>query len=269
MNGLLPGTGPRRNPSAGRGRRSHSESGQRAGHVIGSAAPQTSAQDVAIAATLRAAALRKSRRQAGGVGVSPTLIQPADLRVKVRRARTGNLILFVVDASGSMGARQRMSAVKGAVLGLLLDAYQQRDRVGLIAFRGRGAELLVPPTNSVELAERQLRRLPTGGKTPLLAGLQLAQHTLAQHQRQDAALAPLLVLVTDGRGNVGQPAQVRQAASALAGVPALVLDSEQGFVRLGSAREVAGWLGADYLRLDSLHADSIARQVRGRLKKQG
>jgi magnesium chelatase subunit D len=190
-----------------------------------------------------------------------------DLRVKIRRARTGNLILFVVDASGSMGARRRMIAVKGAVLSLLLDAYQKRDRVGLIAFRGLGAEVLVPPTNSVELAEQRLRQMPTGGRTPLAAALQLAERVLVGHLQRDAALTPLLVLITDGRPNVGQPGELRQAALTLAQkrVAALVLDSDQNFVRLGAAREVAAWLEADYLPLDGLRAGLIAGQVRQKL----
>jgi magnesium chelatase subunit D len=192
------------------------------------------------------------------------------LRVKVRRARTGNLILFIVDASASMGARKRMAAVKGAILSLLLEAYQKRDRVGLITFRGQGAQLLVPPTNSVELAERQLRRLPTGGRTPLAAGLQLAGQTLAHYLQRDSALAPLLVLVTDGRANTGSPTHLRQAAFHLAQQPvtSLVLDSEEGLVRLGLARDLAHWLGAEYLPLDHLAAETISRQVRRRLRRR-
>jgi magnesium chelatase subunit D len=166
-----------------------------------------------------------------------------------------------------MGARQRMVAVKGAVLSLLLDAYQKRDRVGLIAFRGQGAELLVPPTNSVELAEQRLRQMPTGGRTPLAAGLQLAERVLTSHLQRDAALTPLLVLVTDGRSNVGSPAHLRQAALTLAQkrLAALVLDSEQGFVRLGAAKEIAAWLEGEYLPLEALRAGVIAGRVRQKL----
>jgi magnesium chelatase subunit D len=166
-----------------------------------------------------------------------------------------------------MGARQRMMAVKGAVLSLLLDAYQKRDRVGLIAFRGQGAEVLVPPTNSVELAEQRLRHLPTGGRTPLAAGLQLAQRVLTSHLQRYAALTPLLVLVTDGRANVGQPTHLWQTALTLSQkrIAALVLDSEQGFVRLGAARQIAAWLAAEYLLLDQLQAGFIAGQVRQQL----
>jgi magnesium chelatase subunit D len=160
-----------------------------------------------------------------------------------------------------------MVAVKGAVLSLLLDAYQKRDRVGLIAFRGQGAELLVPPTNSVELAEQRLRQMPTGGRTPLSAGLQLAERVLTSHLQRDAALTPLLVLVTDGRSNVGSPAHLRHAALTLAQkrLAALVLDSEQSFVRLGAVKEIAAWLEADYLPLEALQAGVIAGQVRQKL----
>lgn len=278
----------RRQPQPGRGRRSQTTAVNQGGHYIRAVVPQGSVRDVAVDATLRAAALRlvqgngDEEQGGGGAGEqgglqaisppplrppAPLRILPADLRVKIRRARTGNLILFVVDASGSMGAQQRMVAVKGAVLSLLLDAYQKRDRVGLIAFRGAGAEVLVPPTNSVELAEQRLRQLPVGGRTPLAAGLQLAERVLVSHLQRDAALTPLLVLVTDGRSNVGSPAQLRHAALTLTQkrLAALVLDSEQGFVRLGAAKEIAGWLEAEYLPLESLRAGVIAGRVRQRL----
>jgi len=271
----------RRQPQPGRGRRSPTTAVNQGGHYIRAVAPQGSVRDVAVDATLRAAALRLAQGSRGAEeqeGIkktsplppcppAPLRISPADLRVKIRRARTGNLILFVVDASGSMGARQRMVAVKGAVLSLLLDAYQKRDRVGLIAFRGQGAELLVPPTNSVELAEQRLRQMPTGGRTPLAAGLQLAERVLTSHLQRDAALTPLLVLVTDGRSNVGSPAHLRHAALTLAQkrLAALVLDSEQGFVRLGAAKEIAAWLEAEYLSLEALRAGVIAGRVRQKL----
>ncbi|HXV97780.1 MAG TPA: VWA domain-containing protein, partial [Anaerolineae bacterium] len=270
-----------RKPQPGRGRRSQTIAVNQGGHYIRAAVPQGSVRDVAVDATLRAAALRlvqggRGAEEQGSVKkasplhpctLAPLHVLATDLRVKIRNARTGNLILFVVDASGSMGARQRMIAVKGAMLSLLLDAYQKRDRVGLIAFRGQGAEVLVPPTNSVELAEQRLRQMPTGGRTPLAAALQLAERVLAGHLQRDAALTPLLVLITDGRPNVGQPGELRQAALMLAQkrVAALVLDSEQNFVRLGAAQEIAAWLEADYLPLDGLRAGFIAGQVRQKL----
>ncbi len=243
------------------GRRSLTEALGRNGHPVRAVRPRSRpVRDVALGATLRAAGIRLAARGAGR-GAGPR-IQPQDLRVRLRRARVGNLVLFVVDASGSMAARKRMVAVKGAMLGLLLEAYQKRDRVGLIAFRGQGAELLAPPTNSVELAERRLRRLPTGGRTPLAAGLALAEQVLARHSGGREAPEPLLVLVTDGRANVGEDPAIPARRLAALGIPGLVLDSEQGFVKMGKARELAQALGALYVPLDELSAGSIRAQVR-------
>lgn len=272
---------PAARPPAGRrprpngGRRGKTDAAGQAGHYVRSGpASGGRVRDVALAATLRAAALRQVSPAAppGGAGgrqagAARFRVQPADLRVKVRRGRSGHLILFVVDASGSMGARRRMVAVKGAVLSLLLDAYQKRDRVGLIAFRGAGAELLAPPTNSVELAERRLRRLPTGGRTPLAAGLYLAAEVLTRYLRREEALSPLLVLVTDGRANAGPPPlpAARALAGRTPGLAALVLDCEQGFVRLGAARAIAEGLHGAYLPLDELRAERISAPVRGLL----
>ena len=134
-------------------------------------------RDLALDATLprRGAVPARPPRATARPDGPPILLEPGDLRQKVRETRLSNLILFVVDASGSMAARERMAAAKGAVLALLLDAYRKRDQVGLIAFRGRGAELLLPPTSSVDLAEARLRALPTGGRTPLAHGLELAR----------------------------------------------------------------------------------------------
>ncbi len=262
-----------RQAKPGRGRRHKSKAVEQRGYVVGATRPQGNVQDVALAATLRASALRRAKYSHNSPDIdlpNQPLITANDLRVKIRHARTGNLILFVVDASGSMGARKRMVTVKGAILSLLLDAYQKRDRVGLITFRGQGAKVLVSPTNSVELAERQLRQLPTGGRTPLTAGLQLADQMLGNYLRKDAALIPLLVLVTDGRANSRQANHLRQTALMLQQkqIAALVLDSEQGFVKLGKARQIAEWLGGDYLPLEGLQSNQVSRQVRQRLRKK-
>lgn len=261
---VLPATISTR-PKSNRGRRSQSRATGQNGYYLRPVKPTGSVRDIALAATLRAAALqgrRVEQQEARGEGKVYLPISPSDLRIKLRCVRTSNLILFVVDASGSMGARRRMAAVKGAILSLLLDAYQKRDLVGLIVFQGERAKLLVPPTNSVNLAEQQLRYLPTGGRTPLTAGLQLADAVLTQYLHRDTAFKPLVVLVTDGRANIGPPP--RQAALSLLRhqVITLVLDSEQGFVRMGQARQIASWLGAEYIPLDTLKAEGIAGQVR-------
>ncbi|NHC45180.1 putative cobaltochelatase [Motilibacter aurantiacus] len=216
-----------------------------------------------LPATLQAAAPQQRARGRVGRGL---VLARDDLRAAVREGRESNLVLFCVDASGSMAARQRMGAVKGAVLSLLLDAYQRRDKVGLVTFRGRGAEVALPPTWSVEAAATRLEALPTGGRTPLAAGLLRAHDVLRVERVRDPRRRPLLVVVTDGRQTTkGDPAQ---AAGLLAaqGVASVVVDCESGPVRLGLAVELAARLGGPAIRLEELAADSLAglvRDVRG------
>jgi magnesium chelatase subunit D len=180
----------------------------------------------------------------------------------VRIGREGNLVLFAVDASGSMAAGQRMRAVKGAVGSLLRDAYQRRDKVGLITFRGTEATLALPPTSSVEAGARRLAVLPTGGRTPLAAGLALAARVLAAERLRDPDRRPLLVVVTDGRATSGSATDLDRAAARLAGTPAIVVDCETGMVRLGLANKLAIRLGAVAVRLDELAAGRLAGVVR-------
>ncbi|GAB3965528.1 putative cobaltochelatase [Actinoallomurus acanthiterrae] len=211
-----------------------------------------------LTATLLAAAPHQRARGRTGAGL---VIRSGDLRERVREGREGNLVLFVVDASGSMAARQRMRAVKGAVLSLLLDAYQRRDKVGLITFRGRSAELALPPTSSVEAGARRLETLPTGGRTPLAAGLLRAADVLRAERLRDPARRPLLVLVTDGRATHGSPADALRAAELLRGVTAVVVDCESGPVRLGLAGGIAARLGAEVVKLEELAADALTGVV--------
>jgi magnesium chelatase subunit D len=216
-----------------------------------------------VAATLRAAAPYQRARGRNGSGL---VLRRDDLREVVREGREGNLVLFCVDASGSMAARQRMSAVKGAVLSLLLDAYQRRDKIGLVTFRGADAEIALPPTSSVEAGAARLERLPTGGRTPLAAGLLAAHKVLRIERLRDPQRRALLVLVTDGKATAG-PDPVTDAfrtAGLLAAdrVAAVVVDCESGPVRLGLAPRLADALGGLALRLDELAADALARVVR-------
>ncbi|TDD70161.1 putative cobaltochelatase [Actinomadura rubrisoli] len=219
------------------------------------------ARGLHLTATLRAAAPHQSARGRSGVGL---VVTSADLRESIRDGREGNLVLFVVDASGSMAARKRMRAVKGAVLSLLLDAYQRRDKVGLITFRGTGAELALPPTSSVEAGARRLDRLPTGGRTPLSAGLMRAAEVLRVERLRDPARRPLVVVVTDGRATHGPDPSA--AAGLLAGRlgsgASVLVDCESGPVRLGLAGALGVRLGAETVRLDQLAADALAGVVR-------
>ena len=261
------------------GRRATTVSGSSSGRYVGSTTPTGNATGLALDATLRAAASHQVNRRSGDnqatVESAPAiLIEPWDIREKVRESKTGSLILFVVDASGSMGAQRRMVAVKGAILSLLLDAYQRRDRVGLIAFRGPAADLLLPPTSSVDLAQVRLSEMPIGGRTPLGQGLLKALEVIETEKTKDTNLLPLLVLMSDGRANVamGSPApdiiapmdeaKVIAATIREQRIPAVVIDTESDFLRLGLATPIAEAMGAPCLRLEELHAEAVADAVR-------
>lgn len=231
------------------------------GHPVGDRENSGGVRDVALAATVRTAAPHQSTRNNAGPGL---VVRAEDLREKVRESREGNLILFLVDASGSMAARSRMSAVKGAVLSLLNDAYQRRDKAGLISFRGMGAQVLLPPTASVELAASRLEKLPTGGRTPLAAGLEKAAEVLIRERLREKERRPLLVLLTDGRATAGPDPCAVAARVRKLGVASFVVDTEDGHVRLGMADEVAGALGAPCLRLEELRAESLVDLVERR-----
>ena len=219
--------------------------------------------DLALSATLRAAAPHQRIRKRG----QAVVIRPEDVRVWVRAKRSAAHILFLVDASGSMGARERMRTVKGAILALLREAYQKRDCVGLIAFRRERAETLLPMTRSVELAERALRELPTGGRTPLAEGLAHAHRTLRELERKGSEKT-VLVLVTDGRtntkeGDAGVQRALR-AAEEIAETAALtlVLDTERSVPRVGVAPELARRMAARYYTLEQLSAEGVLEIVR-------
>lgn len=248
------------------GRRTTSLSEIRAGAHVGSRLPVDAVRDLDLAATIRAAAPRQHGREGDRFAITPH-----DLRETVRRAQTGTLLVFVVDASGSMGARRRMEVTKGAILTLLTDAYQRRDRVALVSVRGAGAEVILPPTNSVELAHRHLADLRTGGRTPLWAGLDRARALVEQERQRDRDLVSMVAIVSDGRANVGQgslgPGEAMDTAAAAlrAAVRSiLVVDAEAGFVRLGLARRLADQFGAHYISLEDHDAGALAAAVRER-----
>ncbi|MBT2231410.1 magnesium chelatase subunit D family protein [Nonomuraea sp. NEAU-A123] len=238
------------------GRRSRARTSQ--GRATGSRPPAGRVRDLHLAATVLAAAPYQKERGRTGPGL---LLREGDLREVVREGREGNLVLFVVDASGSMAARKRMTAVKTAVLSLLLDAYQRRDKIGLVTFRGATAELALPPTSSVEAGAARLRALPTGGRTPLAAGLARAAEVLRVERLRDPARRPLLVVVTDGRATSG--GDVDRAAALLGGTASVVVDCESGPVRLGLAVKLALRLRAPVISLDSLSdLGSVVRDYR-------
>ncbi|MFY7066116.1 VWA domain-containing protein [Nocardiopsis changdeensis] len=211
--------------------------------------------------TVKAAA---SRPHGGGrIG-----LLPRDLRVAVREGQESNLVLFCVDASGSMAARKRMGEVKTAILSLLLDAYRRRDKVGLVTFRGTGAELVLPPTRSVDTAAARLDGLPAGGRTPLAEGLLEAARVLRRERLRDPRQRPLLVLVTDGRATAGPGSVGRSLAAAdhvaALGVTTVVVDGESGPLRLGLAAGLARRLGADHIPVSEVSAAALGGAVRER-----
>ena len=204
--------------------------------------------DIALDATIRAAA----PHQRGREGALAVKIETSDLREKVRERKMGNTVLFVVDASGSMGAQQRMTAVKGAILSLLLDAYQKRDRVGLVVFRGKGAEILLPPTSSVELARKVHAGASCRGKIPLAHGLSKGFEVLQRELMINHHTIPRMILISDGKANVsmgsGSPLDdAKEVAAHIrdAGISSFVIDSEQSFISFGLAHTLSDELGAN------------------------
>ena len=254
------------------GRRNVTITDSSAGRYVGSRMPEGKASGLALDATLRAAAPHQLGRRAASESQNVVLIEAQDIRDKVRESKSGSMVLFVVDASGSMGAQRRMVAVKGAVMSLLLDAYQRRDRVGMISFRGTSASLMLPPTNSVDLARVHLADMPTGGRTPLSAGLFKALEVIETERVKDRNVLPLLVLLSDGRGNVAlgldSPSDEAYAAAGIIGddkIPSVVVDTESGYIRLGMVRSVAEAMDAQYLKLEDLRAESLADAVRQKI----
>ncbi|MFD1858909.1 putative cobaltochelatase [Aeromicrobium camelliae] len=249
---------------AGRRSRAITDTGRRIG-----ATAATDGGVIDLAATVRAAIPHQSSR---GRTDGRLHLSPDDLRVAVKEGRESNLVLLCVDASGSMAARKRMTQVKTAVVSLLLDAYQRRDKVALVTFRGDCGELVLPPTGSVDVAKARLDDVPAGGRTPLAEGLLQAADVIRREKLRDPRRRPLLVVVTDGRATHGTDAvaRSRQVAAHLAdaGVHALVVDCETGRFSLGLARDLAASLQADYVPLGEVTADGLTAAISAHLPER-
>jgi len=253
-------------PRKGSGRHTRSRTHQKTGRYVKNR-PQEQPSDLALDATLRAAAPYQRQRAHAGLAVA---VKSSDFRQKLREKRVGSLIVFVVDASGSIGAGQRMQEAKAAVVSLLLDAYQKRDKVALVAFRGDSAETLLPPTSSIELAYKNMEELPTGGKTPLVHGLMEGYQILDNQLRKDPFVLPVLVLISDGRANVGSNRKKPiEEALELAGniggdsrIRNLVIDVEKkGLISFGLAEKIAGKMQAQYFQIEDLRADTLVQAI--------
>ncbi len=259
-----------RQARASHGRRTVSRVRDHRGRYVGATLPDGKVTDLAVDATVRAASPFQVRRAEYTDGSLALNVEPWDLRQKVRESRVGNLVVFLVDSSGSMGAQQRMVAAKGAVISLLMDAYQRRDRVAMIAFRGTQSEVVLPPTGSPKLAQQRLDNLPTGGRTPLAQALADAQRLIRQQRQRSPDTPPLLTIVSDCRANVGMSGSNDPYEDALRiceslrqdKVHSIVLDPAPRSNRFGLVERVAEVLSAEYIPLNELRADAIRAAVR-------
>lgn len=250
------------------GKRSQTRTERKRGRYVQSRPAQGDTSDIAFDATLRAAAPFQKQRKKEPAKVA-FVVKPNDYMKKVRVRRASNLVLFLVDASWSMAVAERMTATKGAIVSLLTDAYQRRDRVGLIVFQKDRATLVLPPTNSVLLAKKALTDIPVGGKTPLSAGLQMAYDILRREKLLHPDIMPLLLVLTDGAGNVSMghlPPQEEafQLADLIAAenIHSVVVNMEHAAFDQGLAQGLADHLKAPCYTITDLKAENLYVTVR-------
>ncbi len=228
-------------------------------------------RDIALDATVRSAALHQQSRERQGMSV---WVEPSDLHAKVRERKVGNLLLFVVDCSGSMGTQRRLLATQGAILSLLVDAYQRRDRVGLVTFREQSAAVVLRPTSSIELAKTAFQSLATGGTTPLSRGLLAGYEVIQQELRRERKLIPVLILVSDGRANVSMGDMAPGEEAALLGeiirarkIRSIVLGTGGQGWRMSDGRvlvpaeELAVAMGGEFCPMDEISTEHILAVV--------
>ena len=251
----------------GFGKRTTAKSAGKMGRYVYSV-QQNLTGDLALDATIRAAAPYQLRRNKNGLAIA---IREEDIREKVRQRKYANLLVFVVDASGSMGASQRMTETKGAILSLLKDAYVKRDKVCLIAFRGNEAQVLLPPTRSVDRGVRLLETMSVGGRTPLNHGIAKGMQVIQSELKKNPGILPYMVMITDGKGNVSidptlKPKQelmeISEKLRAFPYINTMVLDIERrGAMSFGIAREMALRMGAAYEKIETLKSDAIISAI--------
>jgi Mg-chelatase subunit ChlD len=254
------------------GKRSRTHTERKRGRYIQSRPANGKTDDLAFDATLRAAAPYQKDRPEQRKRVA-FAIQKTDFQRKVRVKKAANLILFVVDASWSMAVAERMAATKGAILSLLKDAYQRRDRVGLIVFQKNKATLVLPPTNSVQLAQKALADIPVGGKTPLSAGLLQAYEVVQKELTAHPDVNPLMILLTDGAGNVSMTSLPPLDESYLLAdkiasqsVRSMVINMEHAAFDQGLAQNLADHLKGPCYTLSELKSETIYQKVREEMR---
>ena len=251
---------------SGTGKRCKTKSGSLQGKYVKSIIPKGKIIDFAFDATIRAAAPYQRKSDINGLKIK---IRKEDIRVKVRERRTGTSILFIVDSSGSMGVKKRMEAVKGAIMSLLKDAYEKRDRVGLVAFRKDCAEELLPITRSIDLAQKKLEKLTTGGKTPLAAGIEKAYNIIKKELKKDEKVVPLILFLSDGKANysisgkdpIKESLELAQKIKK-ENIRTIVIDTEEGFIKLEMAKTLSEALGAEYYKLENLKSEDMLKLIK-------
>ena len=257
------------------GRRSRTHTERKRGRYVQSRPAGDRTDDIAFDATLRAAApYQKQRQQQKDETGMAYALRKSDLQRKVRVRKASNLILFVVDASWSMAVAERMQATKGAIMSLLTDAYQRRDRVGLVVFQKDRASLVLPPTNSVVLAKDALTDIPVGGKTPLSAGLLLAYETVKRERNLHPDIMPMMILLTDGAGNVSMSQELspQEEAHQIArmidegDIKTVTINMEHVAFDQGLANRLAEQLGGPCYTLAQLRADTLLQTVRAEME---
>ena len=251
----------------GFGKRTTAKSAGKMGRYVYSV-QQNLTGDLALDATIRAAAPYQVSRNKNGLAIA---IRESDIREKVRQRKYANLLVFVVDASGSMGASQRMTETKGAILSLLKDAYVKRDKVCLIAFRGNDAQVLLPPTRSVDRGVRLLETMAVGGRTPLNHGIAKGMQVIQSELKKNPGVLPYMVMITDGKGNVSidntlKPKQelmeISEKLRTFPYINTMVLDIERkGAMSFGIAKEMALRMGASYQKIETLNAGTIISAI--------
>jgi magnesium chelatase subunit D len=260
---------------SGSGKRMKTLATGRKGRYLKPKIPKEDTSDIAFDATVRASAVHQKHRKKNSRVSHSLIIKKEDLREKVRQSKVSTLIVLTVDASGSMGVMNRMEAAKGTVFSLLMDAYQHRDRVAMVAFKGKDGHILLPPTSGVELAKKMLVNLPTGGKTPLAAGVMKTLSLIKNEKRKDPTVVPMLVLISDGRSNISivegsDPMGEIEKLGTMAqeeGIHSIVIDSEvtrkakfTGFT-FEFAKDIAGYFNAKYFRLDKLNEVTLGNVI--------
>lgn len=253
----------------GTGKRCKTKSSSLQGRYIKSSIPRGKIRDFALDASIRAAAPYQLKKDDNSLMIN---IKKEHIRIKQREKRTGISILFAVDSSGSMGVKKRMEAVKGAVMSLLKNAYEKRDKVGMLSFRRNRAEELLPFTRSIDLAQKKLEKLSTGGKTPLSEGLLKAYNIIKTEMKRNKEVIPVLILLSDGKANFsfsGKDPVIESLEIAekikKEKIKCIVIDTEEGFIKLEMARTLSEAIEGDYYRLDNIKSEDLIQLVKNNI----